>query len=93
MVVSEIKSPLTPGGCSSSSVHRKELSVFFLESDNRRLALGRGYTGGTTPVNIRGKPIANLSKTGGWIAALFIFGNFFCIHFFFLNILVYSSST
>lgn len=67
--------------------------MFFLESDNRRLALGRGYTGGTTPVNIRGKPIANLSKTGGWIAALFIFGNFFCIHFFFLNILVYSSST
>uniref|UniRef100_A0A1J3GC94 Protein NRT1/ PTR FAMILY 6.1 n=1 Tax=Noccaea caerulescens TaxID=107243 RepID=A0A1J3GC94_NOCCA len=79
MGVSEIKSPgsvpETPGGCSSSSVHRKQLSVFFIESDNRRLALGRGYTGGTTPVNIRGKPIANLSKTGGWMAAFFIFGN------------------
>lgn len=86
MGVSEIKSPgsvpETPGGCSSSSVHhRKQLSVFFIESDNRRLALGRGYTGGTTPVNIRGKPITNLSKTGGWIAALFIFGNFsFFLH-------------
>jgi hypothetical protein len=77
MVASEIKSPVsvpeTPG--SSSVHHRKQLSVFFIESDNRRLALGRGYTGGTTPVNIHGKPIANLSKTGGWIAAFFIFGN------------------
>lgn len=85
MGVSEIKSPgsvpETPGGCSSSSVHRKQLSVFFIESDNRRLALGRGYTGGTTPVNIRGKPIANLSKTGGWIAAFFIFGNYIFILF------------
>ncbi|KAI4340617.1 hypothetical protein MLD38_025433 [Melastoma candidum] len=36
-------------------------------------AFGRGYTGGTTPVNLRGKPISDLSKTGGWIAALFIF--------------------
>jgi len=30
---------------------------------------------GTTPVNIRGEPIADLSRTGGWVAALFIFGN------------------
>ncbi|KAK1571003.1 hypothetical protein Q3G72_010335 [Acer saccharum] len=39
------------------------------------MAMGRGYTGGTTPVNVHGKPIADLSKTGGWIAAFFIFGN------------------
>ncbi|XP_023538659.1 protein NRT1/ PTR FAMILY 6.1 [Cucurbita pepo subsp. pepo] len=54
---------------------RKKLGMFFVESDDRRTAFGRGYTGGTTPVNIRGKPIADLSKTGGWIAAFFIFGN------------------
>ncbi|KAE8672998.1 Protein NRT1/ PTR FAMILY 6.1 [Hibiscus syriacus] len=48
---------------------------FFIESENRRTAFGRGYIGGTTPVNIHGKPIADLSKTGGWIAAFFIFGN------------------
>eukprot|EP01018_Ginkgo_biloba_P014125 Gb_30346 [translate_table: standard] len=30
---------------------------------------------GTTPVNIRGKPIKNLSGTGGWVASCFIFGN------------------
>ncbi|OMO59816.1 Proton-dependent oligopeptide transporter family [Corchorus olitorius] len=78
----EIKSPedlhQTPGsldGVSAESVHRKKLGLFFIESDNRRTPLGRGYTGGTTPVNIHGKPIANLSKTGGWIAAFFIFGN------------------
>ncbi|XP_021298367.1 protein NRT1/ PTR FAMILY 6.1 [Herrania umbratica] len=59
----------------SESVHRKKLGVFFIESDNRRTAFGRGSTGGTTPVNIHGKPIADLSKTGGWIAAFFIFGN------------------
>ncbi|OMO87742.1 Proton-dependent oligopeptide transporter family [Corchorus capsularis] len=78
----EIKSPedlhQTPAnldGISAESVHRKKLGVFFIESDNRRTPLGRGYTGGTTPVNIHGKPIANLSKTGGWVAAFFIFGN------------------
>ncbi|XVE50012.1 hypothetical protein DITRI_Ditri01bG0128000 [Diplodiscus trichospermus] len=59
----------------SDSVHSKKLGVFFIESDNRRMAFGRGYTGGTTPVNIHGKPIADISKTGGWIAAFFIFGN------------------
>lgn len=59
----------------SDSVHRKKLGVFFIESDNRRTAFGRGYTGGTTPVDIHGKPIVDLSKTGGWIAAFFIFGN------------------
>ncbi|WCJ26710.1 Major facilitator superfamily protein [Euphorbia peplus] len=57
------------------SVRSKKLGIYFIESDNRRMAFGRGYTGGTTPVNIHGKPIADLSKTGGWIAALFIFGN------------------
>ncbi|XP_078433977.1 major facilitator superfamily protein [Wolffia australiana] len=30
---------------------------------------------GNTPVDIRGRPIKNLSKTGGWVAAFFIFGN------------------
>ncbi|KAI3931656.1 hypothetical protein MKW92_015649 [Papaver armeniacum] len=79
----EIKSPgecmeTTPvRGGSSDSLHRKKLGVYFVESDDRRTAIGGGYvlTRGTTPVNIHGKPIANLSKTGGWIAAFFIFGN------------------
>ncbi|XP_031247177.1 protein NRT1/ PTR FAMILY 6.1 [Pistacia vera] len=81
MGTGEIRSPQsvpeTPasldGICGASQ--RKKLSVYFIESDNRRMAPGRGYTGGTTPVNIHGKPIPDLSKTGGWIAALFIFGN------------------
>ncbi|GAV80795.1 PTR2 domain-containing protein, partial [Cephalotus follicularis] len=59
----------------SHPFERKNLGIYFIESDNRRMAHGRGYTGGTTPVNIHGKPIADLSKTGGWIAAFFIFGN------------------
>ncbi|KAL5717158.1 hypothetical protein ACHQM5_010221 [Ranunculus cassubicifolius] len=70
--------PVTPfnGGGSSESVRRKKLGIYFLESDDRRTAIGGGYVGGgTTPVNIHGKPIADLSKTGGWIAAFFIFGN------------------
>ncbi|WRX13361.1 Proton-dependent oligopeptide transporter family - like 9 [Theobroma cacao] len=81
MGTAEIKSPEdlreTPAILDgiSESVHRKKLGVFFIESDNRRTAFGRGYTGGTTPVNIHWKPIADLSKTGGWIAAFFIFGN------------------
>ncbi|CAK9144424.1 unnamed protein product [Ilex paraguariensis] len=77
----EIKSPETlpetPASfdVNSESSRRKKLGIYFMESDDRRTALGGGYTGGTTPVNIRGKPIADLSKTGGWIAAFFIFGN------------------
>ncbi|KAI3942990.1 hypothetical protein MKW98_005502 [Papaver atlanticum] len=79
----EIKSPgecmeTTPvRGGSSDSLHRKKLGVYFVESDDRRTAIGGGYvlTRGTTPVNIHGKPITNFSKTGGWIAAFFIFGN------------------
>ncbi|XP_030960349.1 protein NRT1/ PTR FAMILY 6.1 [Quercus lobata] len=59
----------------SDSIHGKKLGMYFIESDDRRTAFGRGYTGGTTPVNIHGKPIPDLSKTGGWIAAFFIFGN------------------
>ncbi|KAL2253848.1 protein NRT1/ PTR FAMILY 6.1 [Sesamum indicum] len=58
--------------------HRgKRLGIYFLESDDRRTALGGGYTSGATPVNIHGKPISEftISKTGGWIAAFFIFGN------------------
>ncbi|XP_062110820.1 protein NRT1/ PTR FAMILY 6.1 [Humulus lupulus] len=78
----EIKSPegggvITSGNSFSvgSTSERKKLGIHFIESDDRRTAFGRGYTGGTTPVNIRGKPITDLSKTGGWIAAFFIFGN------------------
>ncbi|KAJ1704333.1 hypothetical protein LUZ63_004112 [Rhynchospora breviuscula] len=58
--------------------HRKKLSIHFAESDERRFpwAIGGQYVaGGTTPVTIRGKPIEDLSKTGGWVAAFFIFGN------------------
>ncbi|KAL3609580.1 hypothetical protein D5086_000600 [Populus alba] len=68
------ETPATYDGV-SNPIHSKKLGIHFLESDNRRMAFGRGYTGGTTPVNIHGKPIPDLSKTGGWIAALFIFGN------------------
>ena len=77
----EIKSPeeTSSGLCSEFDgiglQHRKKLGIYFIESDDRRTAFGRGYTGGTTPVNIRGKPISDLSTTGGWIAAFFIFGN------------------
>lgn len=79
----EIKSPEggqeTPGtaklgGTSADSIRRKKLGIYFMESDDGRTAFGRGYTGGTTPVNIHGKPIPDLSKTGGWTAAFFIFG-------------------
>ncbi|KAL0335877.1 UNVERIFIED_CONTAM: protein NRT1/ PTR FAMILY 6.1 [Sesamum radiatum] len=58
------------------SHRRKRLGIYFLESDDRRTALGGGYTSGATPVNIHGKPIPEftISKTGGWIAAFFIFG-------------------
>lgn len=59
----------------SDSFQRKRLGIFFAESDDRQTAIGGGYIGGTSPVNIRGKPITDLSKTGGWIAAFFIFGN------------------
>ncbi|KAL8038093.1 hypothetical protein ABFX02_11G081400 [Erythranthe guttata] len=81
----EIKSPEvlpdTPASVESNtsrSHRRKRLGLYFLESDDRRTALGGGYTScGATPVNIHGKPISDftMSKTGGWIAAFFIFGN------------------
>ncbi|CAO2193219.1 unnamed protein product [Urochloa humidicola] len=80
----EIKSPEVL----LSSLHRKKLGAHFMESDERRFSggartpLGGGYepisaAGGTTPVNIRGHPIAaaDLPRTGGWVAAFFIFGN------------------
>ncbi|KAG6426679.1 hypothetical protein SASPL_110906 [Salvia splendens] len=80
MASREIKSPeplpVTP--VSVEAPHRrKRLGLYFLESDDRRTALGGGYTGGATPVSIRGKPLSELSvsKTGGWLAAFFIFGN------------------
>lgn len=86
MGTKEIKSPgsgqETPAataspydGISADLIRRKKLGIYFIESDDRRTAFGRGYTGGTTPVNIHGMPIPDLSKTGGWTAAFFIFGN------------------
>ncbi|WOL11469.1 phosphatidylinositol-3-phosphatase myotubularin-1 [Canna indica] len=56
---------------------RQNLQFYFAQSDERQFrGIGGEYVaGGTTPVNIWGKPIKNLSKTGGWIAAFFIFGN------------------
>ncbi|XP_027097207.2 protein NRT1/ PTR FAMILY 6.1-like [Coffea arabica] len=74
----EIASPeVLPDDISSSdSLRRKKLGIYFIESDDRRTAFSGGYVGGgSTPVNIHGKPISNLSSTGGWIAAFFIFGN------------------
>ncbi|CAL5338057.1 unnamed protein product [Camellia sinensis] len=60
-----------------SYMMRKKLGIYFIESDHRpHTTSAAAYSaGGTTPVNIRGKPIPDLSKTGGWIAAFFIFGN------------------
>lgn len=76
----EIRSPETlpekyPACVELSS--RMKLGAHFMESDERRFsAIGGAYVaGGTTPVNIKGKPIEDLSKTGGWIAAFFIFGS------------------
>jgi hypothetical protein len=82
MGATEIKSPevlpVPPVGLEENSVsdaqRRKKLGNYFIESDDRRTAFGGGYIGGATPVNIPGKPISNLSKTGGWIAAFLIFG-------------------
>lgn len=71
---------------SSSSIYkssRKNLGLYFMESDEgKRTPFAGGYTpevgGGTTPVNIHHKPISQqrLTKTGGWTAALFIFGTY-----------------
>lgn len=90
MGTGEIRSPGSLPGTPAASMNltanpepfrRKKLEVFFIESDDRRTAFGRGYTGGTTPVNIHRKPIPDLSKTGGWIAAFFIFGKRFTVKF------------
>lgn len=71
----EIKSPEEPPQPQgTSSMSRKKLGIYFIESEDRRMAFGRGYTAGSTPVDIHGKSIVDLSKTGGWIAAFFIFG-------------------
>lgn len=88
MASREIKSPEdvdqvlgTPatilGGNGLDTSRRKKLGIYFIDSDDRRRAIGGGYTVGSTPVNIHRKPISDcdLSKTGGWIAAFFIFGN------------------
>lgn len=62
----------------SDTSKRKKLGNYFMESDDRRRALGGDYTVGSTPVNIHRKPMSHtdLSKTGGWGAAFFIFGKF-----------------
>ncbi|KAG0485781.1 hypothetical protein HPP92_009630 [Vanilla planifolia] len=87
MASREIRSPESLPARSAASVTvaescmdtsgRKKLGLYFLESDERRFpaVIGGGYVGGTTPVTLRGKPIGDISKTGGWIAAFFIFGN------------------
>lgn len=58
---------------------RNNLQFHFAQSDERRPGgINRdSVANGTTPVNLWGKPIDNLSKTGGWIAAFFIFGTRF----------------
>lgn len=72
---SEIKSPEGPlQGTPCTSMSKKKLGIYFIESEDRRMAFGRGYTAGSTPVDIHGKSIVDLSKTGGWVAAFFIFG-------------------
>ncbi|OAY75218.1 Protein NRT1/ PTR FAMILY 6.1 [Ananas comosus] len=77
----EIRSPeeSAPERSVLDYIQRKKLGIHFAESDERRFpkAIGGEYyvAGGTTPVNIRGRPIEDLSKTGGWVAAFFIFGN------------------
>lgn len=67
------------GTAISDMSRRKKLGIYFIESDDRRTALGGGYTVGSTPVNIHRKPLsdADLSRTGGWVAAFFIFGRCF----------------
>ncbi|MED6143087.1 hypothetical protein PIB30_003365 [Stylosanthes scabra] len=77
MESSEIKSPEEVIRLGTPIASRKKLGIHFIESEDRRMAFGRGYTitAGSTPVDIHGKSILDLSKTGGWIAALFIFGN------------------
>ncbi|KAK9689375.1 hypothetical protein RND81_09G055400 [Saponaria officinalis] len=61
----------------SDVFRRKKLGLYFMESDDRRRAIGGGYTVGSTPVNIHRKPMSepDIAKTGGWVAAFFIFGN------------------
>ncbi|ONK78132.1 uncharacterized protein A4U43_C02F14680 [Asparagus officinalis] len=63
---------------SPAAVGRRKLESYFMASEERRTPaeiIGGDYVVGTTPVNIKGKPIEDLSKTGGWLAAFFIFGN------------------
>ncbi|XP_044974793.1 protein NRT1/ PTR FAMILY 6.1 [Hordeum vulgare subsp. vulgare] len=77
----EIKSPQPPPPLASSlSLQRKKLGSHFLESDERRRFYGATSSAaavGTTPLDIRGAPIPEhaLARTGGWVAAFFIFGN------------------
>ncbi|CAA7396378.1 unnamed protein product [Spirodela intermedia] len=78
----EIRSPVSSslpapaGEATSESFRRQKLGIYFAESDERKTHLGIFSSHlGTTPVDIRGRPIEDLSKTGGWTAAFFIFGN------------------
>lgn len=76
---SEIRSPVSlPEKSPAAAVGRRKLASYFMASEERRTPaeiIGGDYVVGTTPVNIKGKPIEDLSKTGGWLAAFFIFGN------------------
>lgn len=60
----------------ATATRRQNLQFHFAQSDERQFkGIGGDYVaGGATPVNIWGKPIDDLSKTGGWVAAFFIFG-------------------
>ena len=79
----EIRSPESLPEKSPAAVEvagRTKLASYFMASEERRTPaeiIGGDYVVGTTPVNIRGKPIEDLSRTGGWIAAFFIFGTIF----------------
>ncbi|KAG6528438.1 protein NRT1/ PTR FAMILY 6.1-like [Zingiber officinale] len=61
----------------ATPTRQQDLQFHSAQSDESRFkGIGGDYVaGGTTPVNIWGKPIDDLPKTGGWVAAFFIFGN------------------
>ncbi|KAJ8759358.1 hypothetical protein K2173_006878 [Erythroxylum novogranatense] len=75
---SEIKPPPEcPEEAPAMSITGKSESISSMKLDGIHLTESDNWHIGTTPVDIRGKPIPDhrLPKTGGWIAVLFIFGN------------------
>lgn len=67
------------GNSSKQSLQTKNLGFHLVESGDGRQSNGYNHAGsGTTRmVNLHGKPMSSdLSKTGGWFAAFFIFGKF-----------------